>query len=641
MAETHLNDISKVYLDQVAEKKKDDSYLETDMKKRQANNEKARKELAKGPQMKNPHFESVEVEEGYKEISFDKHQKMYNRYKNLSKAAMKDARDSGEASGDNRRKMGKMMPVINKSSENLRKKQTKGELTGRGPRKEEVELDENRRASRAAGGFVDDSKKQTDPSKAGFTGISGSIKDIMRQNKEIEARNKAKSKTEALDPVGKEDGDVNNDGKKDSSDKYLMKRRKAIAASMKKKMKTEAKNVHGKVEVPSGDVEKLAKTAVKNVDANVNGTVDASDKKEKGMGEFVPSADGKKKLRTKIGESLSDWRTELSEVIGDTDVKKKSETPKIKEGSVNNASKIKINPEIKEAVEEIGGTLLEMVEIDEMDYILESVYDELIEEGFAEEDVEFGIEQALVQDLEEVTSPSAVASAKMRSGNGNPKRDAGAEARSRMNISSSKPSQETKKPSFKDRLKSAAKNAIVGAGRAVGSMMKKKAQAQKSVGKVGSYVDRAKKLARQGYEQGRGPVEKKTTYRGAGVGRKEKIGEDLVNEQDAAPNEKQMLAKKKQMMLKQQMIDKQRLQMQQQGKLPTGHRTEELSIADQMKISREAAAKRKPYQPGDREKQRAAQMRSAAKKAKKDTRTDAERMADATGPRPGSRYRGD
>ena len=282
-----------------------------------------------------------------------------------------------------------------------------------------------------------------------------------------------------------------------------------------------------------------------------------------------------------------------------------------------------------------------MVEIDEMDYILESVYDELIEEGFAEEDVEFGIEQALVQDLEEVTSPSAVASAKMRSGNGNPKRDAGAEARSRMNISSSKPSQETKKLSFKDRFKSAAKNAIVGAGRAVGSMMKKKAQAQKSVGKVGSYIDRAKKLARQGYEQGRGPVEKKTTYRGAGVGRKEKIGEDLVNEQDAAPNEKQMLAKKKQMMLKQQMIDKQRLQMQQQGKLPTGHRTEELSIADQMKISREAAAKRKPYQPGDREKQRAAQMRSAAKKAKKDTRTDAERMADATGPRPGSRYRGD
>ena len=37
-----------------------------------------------------------------------------------------------------------------------------------------------------------------------------------------------------LDPVGKEDGDIDNDGDKDSSDSYLMKRRKAIAKAMKK-----------------------------------------------------------------------------------------------------------------------------------------------------------------------------------------------------------------------------------------------------------------------------------------------------------------------------------------------------------------------------------------------------------------------
>ena len=37
-----------------------------------------------------------------------------------------------------------------------------------------------------------------------------------------------------LDPVGKEDGDVDNDGDKDSSDSYLMKRRKAITKAMKK-----------------------------------------------------------------------------------------------------------------------------------------------------------------------------------------------------------------------------------------------------------------------------------------------------------------------------------------------------------------------------------------------------------------------
>ena len=39
---------------------------------------------------------------------------------------------------------------------------------------------------------------------------------------------------EKLDPVGQEDGDVDNDGDKDSTDKYLMKRRKAIGKAMKK-----------------------------------------------------------------------------------------------------------------------------------------------------------------------------------------------------------------------------------------------------------------------------------------------------------------------------------------------------------------------------------------------------------------------
>ena len=47
------------------------------------------------------------------------------------------------------------------------------------------------------------------------------------------AKKREQMKSEALDPVGKEDGDVNNDGKKDSTDSYLMKRRKAIAKAMK------------------------------------------------------------------------------------------------------------------------------------------------------------------------------------------------------------------------------------------------------------------------------------------------------------------------------------------------------------------------------------------------------------------------
>lgn len=38
---------------------------------------------------------------------------------------------------------------------------------------------------------------------------------------------------EGLDPVGKEDSDVNNDGKVDETDKYLLKRREVIGAKIR------------------------------------------------------------------------------------------------------------------------------------------------------------------------------------------------------------------------------------------------------------------------------------------------------------------------------------------------------------------------------------------------------------------------
>ena len=41
-----LQNLAEAY-SQISEKKKDDSYLETDMKKRQENNEKARKDMEK------------------------------------------------------------------------------------------------------------------------------------------------------------------------------------------------------------------------------------------------------------------------------------------------------------------------------------------------------------------------------------------------------------------------------------------------------------------------------------------------------------------------------------------------------------------------------------------------------------------
>ena len=89
-----LLDISKVYLEQIVEKK-DDSYLEPDMKKRQKNNEKARKELAKGPQMKNPHFE--EKQQGWDAVN-----SLTDVYKNMSKGT--DEVDEAMSSYDRNRK---------------------------------------------------------------------------------------------------------------------------------------------------------------------------------------------------------------------------------------------------------------------------------------------------------------------------------------------------------------------------------------------------------------------------------------------------------------------------------------------------------------------------------------------------------
>jgi hypothetical protein len=42
---------------------------------------------------------------------------------------------------------------------------------------------------------------------------------------------------EKLDPVGKEDGDIDNDGDEDETDKYLLKKRKAISKAIKKQKK--------------------------------------------------------------------------------------------------------------------------------------------------------------------------------------------------------------------------------------------------------------------------------------------------------------------------------------------------------------------------------------------------------------------
>ena len=81
---------------------------------------------------------------------------------------------------------------------------------------------------------------------------------------------------EGLDPVGKEDSDVNNDGKVDSSDSYLKKRRAAIGKAMGnkgKKVKTESysdwrqdlKEIPDYNQIPTSGKDRNEKITEKNV----------------------------------------------------------------------------------------------------------------------------------------------------------------------------------------------------------------------------------------------------------------------------------------------------------------------------------------------------------------------------------------
>ena len=75
---------------------------------------------------------------------------------------------------------------------------------------------------------------------------------------------------------------------------------------------------HTPHEVPSGssskDLKKLSTKAAKRIDADVDGDVDTKDPKASEMGEFIPSPDGKKKLKPKVRfEEFSDWRSQLGE----------------------------------------------------------------------------------------------------------------------------------------------------------------------------------------------------------------------------------------------------------------------------------------------------------------------------------------
>ena len=76
-----------------------------------------------------------------------------------------------------------------------------------------------------------------------------------------------------------------------------------------KKEEKEETNIGG------GNLKKLTKKAVKRIDADVDGDVDSTDMKSPETGEFIPSPDGKKKIKPKVRFEQSDWRTEFDESV--------------------------------------------------------------------------------------------------------------------------------------------------------------------------------------------------------------------------------------------------------------------------------------------------------------------------------------
>ena len=71
----------------------------------------------------------------------------------------------------------------------------------------------------------------------------------------------------------------------------------------------------------------------------------------------------KKKKVKAYKEAFSNWRKDLREVTSDAEAQEIDDQPEIKEKKVKN--KIKINPEFKEAVNQMGGELLEVTELDD------------------------------------------------------------------------------------------------------------------------------------------------------------------------------------------------------------------------------------------------------------------------------------
>ena len=179
-----------------------------------------------------------------------------------------------------------------------------------------------------------DEKEDTKRAAASGSGFAGKVK-----------KRSVTTEAKKLDPVGKEDGDIDNDGDEDESDSYLANRRKTVAKAMGKKTHLCAKDVkykgkkakcipemhtmledgtvtHYDIQFEDGAI--LENVAVENltvVYAENHEHFDNYAKNSEVLGESSCGSDRKKKKKG-YKESFSNWRQDLSEVMSDEDKKK-------------------------------------------------------------------------------------------------------------------------------------------------------------------------------------------------------------------------------------------------------------------------------------------------------------------------------
>ena len=127
-----------------------------------------------------------------------------------------------------------------------------------------------------------------------------------------------------LDPVGKEDKDIDNDGDHDKTDKYLLKRRKAIGKAIR--MRAEAYLADGTISTEAKGKEKITG---KNVDNYASGAVTMNPEQEKDEKKKKGANKGMQYAHLELkGSTLSEAQMKMMKMYSDKKKKEEEELAK-------------------------------------------------------------------------------------------------------------------------------------------------------------------------------------------------------------------------------------------------------------------------------------------------------------------------